>query len=85
MRRLGLVAAIVVLALLVVGGYTASASAVIYGDLDGGRQALVAAQKSMTRPLAPAIRLSFGALPPSSRSPRSISTMPASAPPPTRC
>jgi len=48
MRRLGLVAAIVVLALLVVGGYTASASAVIYGDLDGGRQALVAARKSMT-------------------------------------
>jgi hypothetical protein len=48
MRRLGLVAAIVILALLVVAGYTASAGAAIYRDLDGGRQALVAAQASMT-------------------------------------
>lgn len=48
MRRLGLVAAIVILALLVVGGYTASAGAAVYRDLDGGRQALVAAQASMT-------------------------------------
>jgi hypothetical protein len=48
MRRLGLVAAIVILALLVAGGYTASAGAAMYRDLDGGRQALVAAQASMT-------------------------------------
>jgi hypothetical protein len=48
MRRLALVAAIVILALLVVGAYTASAGAAVYWDLDGGRQALVAAQASMT-------------------------------------
>lgn len=48
MRRLGLVAAIVILALLLAGGYTASAGAAVYQDLDGGRQALVAAQASMT-------------------------------------
>jgi hypothetical protein len=48
MRRLGLVAAIVSLALLLAGGYTASAGAAVYQDLDGGRQALVAAQASMT-------------------------------------
>jgi hypothetical protein len=48
MRRLALVAAIVILALLVVGAYTASAGAAVYLDLDGGRQALVAAQSSMT-------------------------------------
>jgi len=48
MRRLGLVAAIVILALLLAGGYTASAGAAVYQDLDGGRQALVAAQGSMT-------------------------------------
>jgi chromosome segregation ATPase len=47
MRRLGLLAAIVILALLAVGGYTASAGAAVYEDLDGGRQALVAAQVSM--------------------------------------
>jgi hypothetical protein len=47
MRRLGLLAAIVILALLAVGGYTASAGAAVYTDLDGGRQALVAAQVSM--------------------------------------
>jgi hypothetical protein len=46
-RRLGLVAAIVIVALLVAGGYTASAGAAVYRDLDGGRQALVAAQASM--------------------------------------
>jgi hypothetical protein len=48
MRRLGLLAAIVILALLLAGGYTVSASAAVYQDLDGGRQALVAAQASMT-------------------------------------
>jgi hypothetical protein len=48
MRRLGLVASIVILALLLAGGYTASAGAAVYQDLDGGRQALVAAQASMT-------------------------------------
>jgi hypothetical protein len=48
MRRLGLIAAIVILALLVFGGYTAVASAAVYHDLDGGGQALVAAQKNMT-------------------------------------
>ena len=48
MRRLGLVAAIVILALLLAGSYTASAGAAVYQDLDGGRQALVAAQGSMT-------------------------------------
>jgi hypothetical protein len=48
MRRLGLVAAIVILALLLAGGYTVSAGAAVYQDLDGGRQALVAAQASMT-------------------------------------
>jgi hypothetical protein len=47
MRRLGLLAAIAILALLAVGGYTASAGAAVYQDLDGGRQALVAAQVSM--------------------------------------
>ncbi len=47
MRRLGLVAAIVILALLLFGGYTAAAGAAVYQDLDGGRQALVAAQASM--------------------------------------
>jgi hypothetical protein len=47
MRRLGLLAAIVILALLVAGGYTASAGAAVYRDLDAGRQALVAAQASM--------------------------------------
>jgi hypothetical protein len=48
MRRLGLVAAIVILALLAGGGYTALVGAAVYQDLDGGRQALVAAQASMT-------------------------------------
>ena len=48
MRRLGLLAAIVTLALLVAGGYTATAGVAVYQDLDGGRQALVAAQASMT-------------------------------------
>jgi hypothetical protein len=48
MRRLGLLAAIVILALLAGGGYTALAGAAVYQDLDGGRQALVAAQASMT-------------------------------------
>jgi hypothetical protein len=48
MRRLGLIAVIVILALLVFGGYTAVAGAAVYQDLDGGRQALVAAQASMT-------------------------------------
>jgi hypothetical protein len=48
MRRLGLVAVIVILALLAGGGYTAVAGAAVYQDLDGGRQALVAAQASMT-------------------------------------
>ena len=48
MRRLALPATIVVLALLVAGGYTASAGNAVYQDLDGGRQALVAAQASMT-------------------------------------
>jgi len=47
MRRLGLVGTIVILALLLAGGYTASAGAAVYQDLDGGRQALVAAQGSM--------------------------------------
>jgi hypothetical protein len=48
MRRLGLVAAIVILVLLLFGGYTAAAGAAVYQDLEGGRQALVAAQASMT-------------------------------------
>jgi hypothetical protein len=48
MRRLGLVAAVVILALLLVGGYTVSAGAAVYQDLDGGRNALVAAQATMT-------------------------------------
>ena len=48
MRRLGLVVAIVILTLLVAGGYTAAAGAAVYQDLDSGRQALVAAQASMT-------------------------------------
>jgi hypothetical protein len=48
MRRLGLTAAIVILALLAAGGYTASAGAAVYQDLDSGRQALLAAQASMT-------------------------------------
>jgi len=48
MQRVGLVAAIVILVLLVVGGDMASAGAAVYRDLDGGRQALVAAQASMT-------------------------------------
>ncbi len=48
MRRLGLLVAIVILALLAGGGYTALAGAAVYQDLDGGRQALVAAQASMT-------------------------------------
>ena len=48
MRRLGLLAAIVILALLVAGGYTATAGVAVYQDLDAGRQALVAAQASMT-------------------------------------
>jgi len=48
MRRLGVVAAIVILALLVAGGYTASAGNAVYQDLDGGRQALLTAQASMT-------------------------------------
>jgi hypothetical protein len=48
MRRLGLLAAVVILALLVAGGYTAAAGAAVYQDLDGGRQALVSAQASMT-------------------------------------
>jgi len=48
MRRLGLVTAIVIVALLLAGGYTASAGAAVYQDLEGGRQALVAAQGSMT-------------------------------------
>ncbi len=47
-RRLGLLAAIVVLALLASVGYTASTAVTLYQDLDGGRQALVAAQASMT-------------------------------------
>jgi hypothetical protein len=47
MRRLGLVAAIVVLAVLAFGGYTAVAGVTVYQDLDAGRQALVAAQASM--------------------------------------
>jgi len=47
MRRLGLIAAIVILALLAGGGYTALAGAAVYQDLDGGRQALVGAQASM--------------------------------------
>ena len=46
-RRLGLVAAIVILALVAAGGYTALAVAAVYQDLDAGRQALVAAQASM--------------------------------------
>ena len=48
MRRLGLLAAIVILALLVAAGYTAAAGAAVYQDLDGGRQALVAAQSDMS-------------------------------------
>src|ERR1700682_6224948 len=48
MRRLGLLTVIVILALLAAGGYTAYAGAAVYQDLDGGRQALVAAQASMT-------------------------------------
>lgn len=48
MRRFGLIAAIVILALLIGGGYTTWAGATVYQDLDGGRQALVAAQASMT-------------------------------------
>jgi hypothetical protein len=48
MRRPGLLVAIVILALLVAGGYTATAGVAVYQDLDGGRQALVAAQASMT-------------------------------------
>jgi hypothetical protein len=48
MRRLGLIAAFVILVLLAGGGYTAVAGAALYQDLDGGRQALVAAQASMT-------------------------------------
>jgi len=48
MRRLGLVAALVIVALLVASGYTVSAGAAVYRDLDSGRQALVAAQASMT-------------------------------------
>ena len=48
MRRLGVVVAIVILALLAAGGYTAWAGATVYLDLDGGRQALVEAQASMT-------------------------------------
>jgi hypothetical protein len=48
MRRLSLVAIVVILVLLLVGGYTVSAGAAVYHDLDGGRQALVAAQASMT-------------------------------------
>lgn len=48
MRRLGLVAVIVILGLLAGGGYTALAGEAVYQDLDRGRQALVAAQASMT-------------------------------------
>jgi hypothetical protein len=48
MRRLGLIVAIVILGLLLTGGYTAYAGAAVYQDLDGGRQALVAAQAGMT-------------------------------------
>ena len=48
MRRLGTLAAIVILALLAGGGYSAVAAASVYQDLDGGRQALVAAQAGMT-------------------------------------
>src|ERR1700737_4052595 len=47
MRRLGLLAAIVILALLAAGGYTASAGAAGYQDLDGGGEALVGAQLSL--------------------------------------
>ena len=47
MRRRGLIAAIVILALLLFAGYTAAAAAAVYQDLDGGRQALVAAQAGM--------------------------------------
>jgi hypothetical protein len=47
MRRLGLLVTIVILALLLAGGYTAYAGAAVYQDLDGGRQALVAAQASL--------------------------------------
>ena len=47
MRRLGLLAAVVILALLAVAGYTAAAGAAVYQDIDGGRQALVSAQVSM--------------------------------------
>src|SRR4030081_564907 len=48
MRRLGLIVAIVILGLLLTGGYTAYSRAPVYQDLDGGRQALVAAQAGMT-------------------------------------
>jgi hypothetical protein len=48
MRRFGLIAAIVFVALLAAGGYTASAGNAVYQDLDGGRQALVAAQADLT-------------------------------------
>jgi chromosome segregation ATPase len=48
MRRLGLIVAIVILGLLVTGGYAAYAGAAVYQDLDAGRQALVAAQAGMT-------------------------------------
>jgi chromosome segregation ATPase len=48
MRRLGLIGTIIILALLAGGGYTALAGAAVYQDLDAGRQALVAAQASMT-------------------------------------
>src|SRR6267143_886322 len=48
MRRPGLIAAIVILALLAGGSYTAVAGASVYQDLNGGRQALVGAQASMT-------------------------------------
>lgn len=48
MRRLGLLPAVVLLGLIVFGGYTASAGATVYQDLDGGRQALVGAQATMT-------------------------------------
>jgi hypothetical protein len=48
MRRLSLIAAIGILALLAGGGYTALAGTAVYQDLDSGRQALVAAQASMT-------------------------------------
>ena len=46
-RRLGPIAAIIILALLAGGSYSAVAGASVYQDLDGGRQALVGAQASM--------------------------------------